>query len=453
MKRPVAPPPLDQLLEQHKQRLPDVLRRGAQPTVDGDYIHWDKLRRKTPRPAGLSTGEWWTGIRLARFSQSRPVPLRDTRGRPFLYMLPDRVHEALHRIDSGASGRIGVAEAVTNPASRERFVIDSLIREAITSSQLEGASTTRAAAAKMIRAGRRPRNRSERMIANNYQAMRDVRELKDQPLTAEAVLALHRAVTDGTLDDPAAAGRLQLPAEDRVEVCDAGGNVLHRPPPAEQLPERLHAMVLFANAEDGTQTTQGDRFLHPVIRAIVLHFWLAYDHPFADGNGRTARALFYWAMLRRGYWMFEFLSISRFLKAAPVQYAQAFLHAETDGSDATYFVVHQVDIILRALDALDRYLRVKAAQAARIDRMLRNRTDLNHRQLALLAHAVRHPDWEYTTRSHMTSHAVVYATARADLFRLAELSLLDRQKRGRKLNVFRAPPDLEARTRRLRSVH
>lgn len=453
MRRPVAPPPLDQLLEKHKQRLPDVLKRGAQPTVDGHYIHWDKLRRKTPRPGDLSAGEWWTGIRLARFSQSRPLPLRDTRGRPFLYMLPDRVHEALHRIDSGASGRIGVAETVTHPASRERFVIDSLIREAITSSQLEGASTTRAAAAKMIRAGRRPRNRSERMILNNYQAMRDVREMKDQALTAEAVLALHRTVTDGTLDDPAAGGRLQLPAEDRVEVCDAGGNVLHRPPPAEQLPERLRAMVQFANAEDGTQTTQGDRFLHPVIRAIALHFWLAYDHPFADGNGRTARALFYWAMLRRGYWMFEFLSISRFLKAAPVQYAQAFLHAETDGSDATYFVVHQVDIILRALDALDRYLQSKAAQAARIDRMLRNRTDLNHRQLALLAHAVRHPDWEYTTRSHMTSHAVVYATARADLFRLAELSLLDRQKRGRKLNAFQAPPDLEARIRRLRSVH
>ena len=211
-------------------------------------------------------------------------------------------------------------------------------------------------------------------------------------------------------------------------------------------------MVRFANAENGADTPHGNRFLHPVIRAIMLHFWLAHDHPFADGNGRTARALFYWAMLRRGYWMFEFLSISRFLKAAPVQYAQAFLHTETDASDATYFIVHQVDVIQRALDALDRYLQLKAAQAARIDRLLRRRTDLNHRQLALLAHAVRHPDWEYTTRSHMTSHDVVYATARADLFRLAELSLLERQKRGRKLNVFRAPPDLEARIRGLRSV-
>ncbi|MCY3845662.1 MAG: Fic family protein [Acidobacteria bacterium] len=452
MKRPLAPPPLEKLLERHKQRLPDVLRLGGQPTVGGHYIHWDQLRRKTPRPADLSAGEWWTGIRLARFSQSRPLPLEDTRGRPFLYMLPDRVLEALHRIDSGASGRIGVTEAVTNPATRDQFIVSSLIREAITSSQLEGASTTRAAAARMIRAGRRPRNRSERMILNNYRAMREVREMKDQPLTVEAVLALHRAVTDGTLDDPAAAGRLQLPGEDRVEVCDAQGQILHRPPPADRLPERLRAMVRFANAENGADTPHGNPFLHPVIRAIVLHFWLAYDHPFADGNGRTARALFYWAMLRRGYWMFEFLSISRFLKAAPVQYAQAFLHTETDASDATYFIVHQVDVIQRALDALDRYLQLKAAQAARIDRLLRRGTDLNHRQLALLAHAVRHPDWEYTTRSHMTSHDVVYATARADLFRLAELSLLERQKRGRKLNVFRAPSDLEARIRGLRAV-
>ena len=452
MKRPVSPPPLDALLTKYKDRLPAVLTRGAPATVNGHYIHWDRLRRKTPRPAGLSAGEWWTGIRLARFGQSRLLPLRDTRGRSFTCMVPDRVQEGLHRIDSRASGRIGVTDAVTNPSTRDEFVINSLIREAITSSQLEGASTTRAVAAKMIRAGRRPQNRSERMIMNNYRAMRDVREMRDGPLTVEAVLALHRAVTDQTLADPDAAGRLQLPAEDRVEVCDANGNVLHRPPPAEQLPDRLHEMVRFANAEPGTPEADDAGFLHPVIRAIVLHFWLAYDHPFTDGNGRTARALFYWAMLRRGYWILEFLSISPFLRAAPEQYARAFLHAETDGNDATYFIVHQVDVILRALDALDRYLQLKAAQAERIDRMLRNRTDLNHRQLALLAHAVRHPDWEYTTRSQMTSHNVVYATARADLFQLAELGLLDRRRRGRKLNVFLTPPDLEARIRTLRSA-
>jgi Fic family protein len=63
--------------------------------------------------------------------------------------------------------------------------------------------------------------------------------------------------------------------------------VFHTPPPAAELPARLEAMCDFANSKTP------DTFIHPVVRGIFLHFWLAYDHPFVDGNGRTARALFY----------------------------------------------------------------------------------------------------------------------------------------------------------------
>jgi len=263
-------------------------------------------------------------------------------------------------------------------------------------------------------------------------------------IQAPYVTGVYRTVTRDTLGAPDAAGRLQLPDDARVKVVDARSEqVLHVPPPAETLLARMDAMVRFA--EEGL----GDgSFLHPVVQAIVLHFWLACDHPFEDGNGRTARALFYWSMLRRGYWMVEFMSISRFLKDAPAQYAWAFLHTETDGNDLTYFIVHQIDVILRALDALDEYVRTKTEQVRQVERMLRRSSNLNHRQLALLAHALRHPGAEYTTRSHRTSHAVAYATARADLFRLAELEWLERRRVGRRDNVFRAPPDLAARIRR-----
>ena len=440
VKRPRSPLPLEKLLDKHRDRLPAALMRHAfHPTVDGRYLHWDILRRLDP-PGDLSSEEWWTGIRLSRSGLSRSIPLRDARGRPFRFMLPDPVQEALHRIDSRASGRIGVADTVVDRQTRDRFIVNSLIDEAITSSQLEGASTTRAAATRMIRTGRRPRDRSEWMILNNYRAMQAVRTMRESPLTAEAVLDLHVTLTAHTLRDPAAAGRLQRPEDDRVEVCDANDRVLYLPPAAEQLPDRLDQMVQFANrdADDGA-------FMHPVVHAILLHFWLAFDHPFEDGNGRTARALFYWAMLRHGYWPFEFVSISRFLKKAPAQYARAFLHTETDGNDLTYFIVHQVDVIRRAIDDLDAYLETKVRQVQRVERMLKRSTDLNHRQLALLAHAVRHPDGDYTTRSHQTSHDIAYATARADLFRLAELGLLDQRRIGRRTHVFSAPPDLEAR--------
>ena len=444
MKQPFAPKSFRELLVEHDGRLSDILRQLHGPTVKGRYVHWDRLRH-LPVPEGLSHEEWWLGIKFARCTQYRTLPLRDTRGRPFAYMLPDPVQEALHQIDSQARGWIGAPEHVTNPSTRDRFIVSSLIEEAITSSQLEGASTTRVVAADMIRAGRRPRDQSERMILNNYRAMAAIRQLGGEPLSLDAVLRLHAMLTADTLDDPDAEGRFQGPNEERVQVWDnTDQRVLHIPPPAGELPERMDAMIRFANhgADNGS-------FLHPVIRAIALHFWLAYDHPFQDGNGRTARALFYWSMLRHGYWMFEFTSISRLLVRAPVQYGRAFLHTETDENDLTYFILHQVDVILRSLSDVESYIEKKIEQTREVERMLRRSSDLNHRQLALLAHAIRHHDAEYTIRSHMTSHDVAYATSRADLFRLAELGLLDRRRIGEKTYVFRTLPRLEERIRAL----
>lgn len=159
----------------------------------------------------------------------------------------DAAHEMVHKIDRRASGEITLSEIVTNPHSRNRYVVSSLIEEAITSSQLEGASTTRQNAKEMIRSGRPPRNRSERMILSNYRAMEFVGSIRDLELTPELVCEIHRRVTLDNLKDPADAGRLQSPQEDRIEVVWDNGTVLHVPPPAEQLPARLKELCRFAN--------------------------------------------------------------------------------------------------------------------------------------------------------------------------------------------------------------
>ena len=444
MKQPRFPPSVDDLLVKHRASLPDILLGNLGATVQGRYEHWDRLRHLTP-PPGLSHEQWWLGVKLARTTRQRPLPLSNVHGQAFKFTLPDSALEALHRIDSQARGWIGAAAPLQEPPPGDRFVLSSLMEEAIASSQLEGASTTRAVARDMIRQGRQPRDPDERMILNNYQAMQAIRRLKDEPLTVDAVLRLHATITEGTLEDPKAAGRLQRPDDQRVMVWDdQDGQVLHQPPPASELPRRMEAMIRFANEGPGEGA-----FLHPVIRAIALHFWLAHDHPFADGNGRVARALFYWAMLHRGYWMFEFASISRLIAQAPTQYARAFLHVETDGNDLTYFLIHQMELILRALDDFEAYVERKTEQIREVERLLKGSSSVNHRQLALLSHALRHPDAEYAIRPHMTSHNIAYATARADLFRLAELGLLKRRRMGRKTYAFPVPGDLEERLRSL----
>jgi Fic family protein len=313
------------------------------------------------------------------------------------------------------------------------------MEEAIRSSQLEGATTSRNVAKELLRSGRPPKDRSERMITNNYRALQFMHDEMGAVLQPTDVLRLHYILTDGTLDDPSAAGRLQGAGEERVAVYDrVTGELMHKPPPASELPARLDAMCAFANAGDNP-----DEFMHQVIRSILLHFWLAYDHPFEDGNGRTARALFYWSMRRHGYWLAEYLSISQILRKAPAQYSRAFLLAETDDGDTTYFILYQLTIIRRALDELHSYLRRKVAEVREVERLLKD-GNFNHRQLALLGDAIRTPGRAYTFNSHARSHAVTHETARTDLMELARRGLLERHRRGRQY-VFEPAPRLADR--------
>jgi Fic family protein len=185
-------------------------------------------------------------------------------------------------------------------------------------------------------------------------------------------------------------------------------------------------------------------FLHPVIRSILLHFWIAYDHPFVDGNGRTARALFYWSMLRHRFWLAEFFSISHEILKAPKQYYRAFLHTETDGNDLNYFVLHQLEVICSSIGSLRNYIRTKQNEAESMRRNLGAGSDFNHRQLALLKHALKHPFAAYTVVSHQNSHGVSNQTAKNDLSSLESKGLLQRGKSG-KAFVYSPSPDLAAK--------
>ena len=450
MKKPRAPKPLDRLLDENPDFFGIAHDRKIGPTdTAGRYLHWDLLRHRQP-PDGLTLDQWWLGIKIARTHRFQEIPLADIHGRPFVYMLPDSVQESLHHIDSKARGSIGVSDQVQKIVSskehRERFVINSLLEEAIASSQYEGASTTREVAARMIRSRRKPKDHDEQMILNNFTTMREILQIQEKPLTYDILMQLHAGLTSNTLRNPNDAGRIQTAQDERVAVYHGLHSAipLHRPPPAEHLPELLAEMLRFANKDDNQRP-----FLHPVIRAIIVHFWLAYAHPFADGNGRTARALFYWVMLHEHYWMFEFLSISRLIKQQPAAYPRAFLYTETDGNDLTYFITHQIQIILKALENLEQYLQTKARQLDEVSKMLRHVPGLNHRQFALIGHALRHPNEAYTVRSHQTSHGIAYATARADLLALATLQLVDCLRHGQKAYTFYPSPKLIDRIKQL----
>lgn len=451
MKKPMPPPDIKKLWAaatgdgRNASILPRLFALFADNSVlQQKYLSWDELRYKTP-PAGLNHEQWWLATKMARTGALRRLSLTDVSGRPFTYTLSDEVLKETDFIASSAKGNIRLAEQVTDSSTRDRYLVSQLIEEAITSSQLEGASTSRKVARDMIRSGRQPRTKSERMILNNFLAMQRIGEVRAEPLSIDLICEIHRIVTDGTLDDPSAAGRFQRPDEERVAVRDEDDEVLHRPPPADQLPERMARLCDFANGHGESG------YLPGVLRAIAIHFMFGYEHPFEDGNGRTARALFYWSMLNQGYWLTEFLSVSRILKKAPAQYARSFLYTEQDDNDLTYFFIYHLNILHRALDELNAYLASKMKEIREVRRTLNRHADFfNSRQLALLQHALRNADFVYTVESHRSSHRIATQTARTDLMGLELMGLLTKQKAGKRF-AYTPVPDLAERIRSLGS--
>src|SRR5436305_2112102 len=98
--------------------------------VKGEYLPWDRVFRLKPLRPELSHLDWWTGLKFARATGMRPLPLNAAGDGTFGFNLIDHVIAMLHKIDQMASGSIQIDERVTNPATRDRYVINSLIEEA-----------------------------------------------------------------------------------------------------------------------------------------------------------------------------------------------------------------------------------------------------------------------------------------------------------------------------------
>ena len=438
MKLPEPAPDLRSISSRDSEKLVSLLTsdeaRKYVAKANQEYLHWEKAKYLAAS-ASISPEELWFLIKLSRTANMKAIPLADPKGNAFGFWLPDPILKELHFIDQNACGAILMDNPQLSSEARERYLVSSLMEEAIASSQIEGAATTRKVAKEMLREGRTPRNKAEKMILNNYHTIHRIKSFQGQPLSMDILHELHRSLTDGTLDDPSAAGRFRSEDEPVYVVDESDGQTLHVPPPARELPERMEKFLAFANDKDD------EPFIHPVIRAILLHFWLAYEHPYVDGNGRTARAVFYWYMLSRNYWMFEYSSISRIILKSVRQYARAYLYAETDGRDVTYFLVYHLKAIRLALEELHRYLARKQEEMRKAIALLRNVPNLNYRQIALLQHAVKHADAVYTIESHKNSHNVVRATASADLLDLAKRGYLIKKRMQRRY-YFAVVPDV-----------
>ena len=379
--------------------------------INEEYEYWDTIKYKRC-PKGCSAKNLWTHVKASRTKSAIRVWPKYN----IVLGLTNHMQRMCHEFDMNFGGACGTSSIIPND-SKEHYLVSSLMEEAIFSSQMEGASTTRQAAKEMLRKRMTPKDKSQQMIANNYQTIQFVVQHQDTPLTVELLQHIHHLITENTLENPEDAGRFRTNDEVVVEN-GITHEIVHRPPSHTEIPSFVNDLCTFFNEK------QSQVFIHPIIRGIIIHFMIAYMHPFVDGNGRTARALFYWYMLKQKYWLMEYLSVSKVIAKSKKSYEKSFLYTEADNNDMGYFVAFNLRMLALSFKQLQDYLKRKQEERKAANAFLQL-GDLNARQAQIIKMFVDNPKEVITVKDIQSRFLISATTAKGDIMGLLARGLID----------------------------
>lgn len=417
-------------------RNPDIFKKVVE--YNKRYLYWSEIRYRADNP--IEQKYLWALMKLLRSEKYEKIPFKSI---DLNYVSLPEINRYLHRFDKFLAGNIEIQ--TKSLGLSKRYIVSSLMEEAIASSILEGAATTRIVAKQMLREKRKPQNTDQQMIVNGFETMQMILRRQAGKLTPEFLLEIQAMITKETLKNPSDVGKFR-DSNDVVIADDIGDTIFHVPPDHRQVNQLITDVCDFANDDD--------EFIHPIIKGSILHFLIGYIHPFNDGNGRTARSVFYWYVLSRGYWLFEYMAVSRRILRSRKDYGLAYLYTEFDEMDLTYFLKYTMNCIDDSLNDLLDYMKSKQEEQKETQAILENLKFLNHRQAEILEDMVNNPDKYYTIQEIARTYHTVYQTARTDLLYLVQKGYAIMSKAARTF-LFKFNPDSKDSIirKRNKSVH
>lgn len=362
-------------------------------------------------PVSLHISEFWPEELAYRRDHAINLPLRTASGESFWYVPTKKLLAS----GDGLAQVVRYEDTNTLPQySHETGIMD----EAFYSSAIEGAYSTRAKAHELIQSGKAPETKDERMIVNNYEALRFVLDHLDTPINEAITLEISRILTEGTLENGTKPGWRDGP----VQVVSGRQEIVYVAPAADKIRPMLDDLFAFLALED----------VHPVIKACAVHIYFVTIHPLFDGNGRTARALAYMILLQAGYDFFRQIPISGLLAQERSKYYKTIRASQNpeNGNDFTFFMEYYADMLLRSISDIHSHmnekmrveeLRKEAASLASVDRLCSGMEWLFSKGFDTV-----------TTDKWKDKFKVSFETARKDLTWLADKGYLTARTAGHK---------------------
>jgi fido (protein-threonine AMPylation protein) len=366
--------------------------------LEDSYLHWHDLQQKTMPVQGINHKQWWQLLKAKRRARLQRLPFTIDR-QSFYWVLDDHLLKAVTSIEQQLSLHLPEQFADYLPA-------DNFIEEAVASCEL--ADVNLDAAYDLLRTGRPAEAANENLCEALYASLSCLPTVALKP---EQLAALNAKLTDL----PAANWRqgnysLQYNAE-----------TLFAAPAVEYIQSATTQLCEFANMP----LASFNGYMPPLLKAIILHYLCAYIHPFVDGNGRTARALFYWQLLQAGYSLMQVVSLSEILLQQKEDYYRAFLYTQTDSNDLTYFMMQQLSALQTAITVATQRLQEKTNHIIQLSDVL------TQRQRHVLVEMQQQPDSLFRLARYQQRMQITYETSRTDLMKLAKHGFAKKQKIGK----------------------
>ena len=175
--------------------------------------------------------------------------------------------------------------------------------------------------------------RPKREVLNYFAGLRYVeKHATKKAIRHEDIFELHRLLAD-TVMDQGEAGRY------RVIAVRVGR---HFPPPASDVSPRMFELLDWWNKRAIE--------LSPVLSSAILHHQFEWIHPFADGNGRTGRALALWELFRRGFDSHHIFSVDEYYWEDRPAYYEALDGVRQAGGDLTGWLEYCAEGLRQTLE-------------------------------------------------------------------------------------------------------
>lgn len=377
-------------------------------------------------PSEVNINDFWPMILNYRKEHGKEIPLKDQKGRNFWYC-PLPYTNNITLIDNSAKSQI--YENINkifkkSPRIANYYQYDALIDEAMNSSVIEGAFSTKKRTKELVSKKIKPVNKSDQMILNNHEALKFVLENLHRKIDEDIILEIYRIITKNTLDD---ADDVEKYRNGSVIVCSATQETIYEGPNYEEVPKMMENLINFIKS---------DISIHPIEKASIIHFYFVYIHPFFDGNGRTSRVIQYMYLLQQGYDFFKFFSVSTVIENQKLKYYKAIKDVEDYDSDLTYFINFNSSMILESIIAIISRLGRVFGKDLIISKLENDGFYLSDRQKKCLHFFIKTEKGNMSIENYKKKYKVSYETARQDLNNLESAGIFQKVKIGKK-NIYK----------------